>query len=62
MATLAVSEMVISKDCCLDSPLESETAMAKLDVPVAVGVPEMIPDVPPRAKSVGSSPEARENL
>ena len=46
----------------MDTPLESETKMAKLKLPVAVGVPEMVPVAVPRSKPVGNAPDASEKL
>jgi hypothetical protein len=34
--------------------------MAKLKLPVAVGVPEMVPVVDPRSKPAGRAPDASE--
>ena len=53
-ATLAGFETAICKDCCLDSPLESATEMAKLKLPVAVGVPTIVPAESPRTTPGGS--------
>src|SRR6267143_1216582 len=53
-------DTVICKDCCFDVPLESETESAKLKVPLALGVPEMVPEVALRTTPFGSSPDARE--
>ncbi len=55
-------ETVICKGCCLDSPLESETEMAKLKFPLALGVPEMVPDLSPRCMPWGSAPDAIEKV
>ena len=51
---------VICRDCCLDVPTESETRMVKLKLPVAVGVPEMVPVADPRSRPVGRLPDASE--
>ena len=48
------AETAICKDCCLDSPLESAVEMAKLKLPEAVGVPEMLPLAAPRSRPAGS--------
>ncbi len=55
-------ETVICKDCCLDSPLESETEMAKAKLPLALGVPEMVPDLSPSRTPWGSAPDATEKV
>ena len=47
-------ETVICKGCCLDSPLESETETAKVKLPLALGVPEMVPELPPRPTPWGN--------
>src|ERR1700692_2216632 len=52
----------ISKACCLDAPVESETDMAKLKLPAIVGVPETVPLLPATTTPWGSSPEATEKL
>jgi hypothetical protein len=54
-------ETVICKGCCLVSPLESETEMAKLNIPLALGVPEMAPESAARSTPLGSPPDATEN-
>src|ERR1700716_4537172 len=54
-------DTVICKGCCLDSPLESETERAKLKVPLALGVPEMAPELAARSTPWGSPPDATEN-
>ena len=51
IATAAFSATFICKDCCLECPFESETATAKSEVPVAVGMPEIAPVVPRRMPS-----------
>jgi hypothetical protein len=55
-------DTVICKDCCLDNPLESKTEIAKLKVPLALGVPEMVPEVALRIMPLGSSPAATEKV
>jgi hypothetical protein len=40
--------------------LESETEMAKLKLPLALGVPEMVPELPLRSTPWGSAPVAIE--
>src|SRR3979411_997010 len=57
-AVVVAVETVISNDCCLDCPLESETERAKLKFPVALGVPEMVPELSLRATPWGSAPDA----
>ena len=57
----AALDTVICKGCCLDSPLESETEMAKLKFPLALGVPEMPPVLAARSTPCGSPPDAIEN-
>src|SRR5712671_4041100 len=47
-------ETAICKGCCLDSPLESETEREKLKFPLALGVPEMVPELPTRPTPWGS--------
>jgi len=44
---VAAFDTVICRDWCLDSPLESETEIAKLKLPLVVGVPEMVPVLSP---------------
>jgi len=61
IATLAFSATMISKDSCLESPLESFTEIVNSEVPVKVGVPETVP-VALRAMPSGSWPDAIENL
>lgn len=51
-------DTVICNDCCLDAPLESETEMAKLKLPLAPGIPEMVPEVSLRSTPWGSAPDA----
>src|ERR1700716_1997860 len=54
----ALLDTVICKGCCLDCPLESETARPKLKLPLVPGVPEIVPEVPLRATPCGSAPDA----
>jgi hypothetical protein len=57
---IGLLETVICNGCCLDTPLESETEMAKLKLPLALGVPEMVPELSLRSTPWGSAPEAIE--
>jgi len=53
---------VICNACSFESPLESATETPKLKLPLAVGVPEIVPVLPPRTTPAGSSPDAVEKL
>jgi hypothetical protein len=46
----------------LEFPAESETARTKLDVPLAAGVPEIVPELSAKPSPCGRAPEAIEKL
>ena len=45
---------VICNPCSFESPLESVTETSKLKLPLAVGVPEIVPVLPPRTTPAGN--------
>ena len=53
-------ETVICNDCLPESPLESETEIAKIKFPTAVSVPEITPVESASSMPAGSWPDATE--
>jgi hypothetical protein len=61
LALLAFATVTTS-DCSLDAPLESETETPKLKLPLAVGVPEIVPVLSASDTPCGSWPDTTANV